>query len=143
MQNSLSKLGLKLKRKTMARLIGLILLLTAFLAAGISSASAFRTQEPFSPWIIFRSYRDGYPRYFWLYPNSRSTHPLGEMTASDDPLQYSPDGGWILSELAGEANVGIHRIRPNGLSQQALTPNAVDDFQPRWSPDGQWILFMS
>lgn len=64
----------------------------------------------------------------------------------DIPIDYSPDGTWILYGQTGPFHQCDHHsalwvVRVDGTDNHQLTPNGFCDDDGSWSPDGAWIAF--
>jgi Tol biopolymer transport system component len=64
----------------------------------------------------------------------------------DIPIDYSPDGAWILYGHTGpfhgcDSHSALWVVRVDATDNHQLTPNGFCDDDGSWSPDGSWITF--
>jgi Tol biopolymer transport system component len=72
---------------------------------------------------------------------------LTDAAGGDDiPVDYSPDGTWILYGHTGpfhqcDSKSALWVVKVDGTAKHQLTPNGFCDDDGSWSPNGEWIAF--
>ena len=96
--------------------------------------------------IVFRSLRNGHADLFVkAADNSSDERPLLVDSQDKEPLQYSPDGQFLLYAVQ-EAKSGPRLwVLPlmGDRKPFPVAPSSSDAFEGQFSPDGKWLAYVS
>jgi len=126
---------------TWRRMIGCVLAVGAFVAAGPTANAAF----PGQPARIRFMRIDTDHELFVMRTDGTGIRRVTTNTVHDADARVSPDGSRIVfwREPAGESDGEIYTMWADGTHVRRLTDNDDEDQMPNWSPDGDRIVFRS
>ena len=78
---------------------------------------------------------------WWVDRVGRRIRSLGDPLAGGDVLDLSPDGRFVVTNIAGPANGDLWLIDTDTGERRRFTTNTGYDWTPAWSPDGDRIAY--
>lgn len=99
--------------------------------------------SPDGRYILFTSYRKGYPDIYRLDRSSNRLEELVSLTGSNLSARYSPDGDRVAMVLTGGGNAEVYIGDSKAGRRERWTRSSGDESAPTWSPDGRQICVAS
>lgn len=100
--------------------------------------------SPDGRFIVFTSYRKGYPDIYRLDRQSNVLEPIVSLKGTNVSARYNPDGSRMAMVLTGKGNnAEVYMGDSNANQLQRFTMTKGDESAPCWSPNGDRICVAS
>lgn len=98
--------------------------------------------SPDGTYIVFTSYKSGFPDIHRLNVRTNRRDILMRMNGTNMGARYSPDGSRIAMVLTGGKNADVWTLEASGALRNLSRSDALEA-APSWSPDGGRLIFSS